>query len=417
MVDTLVKTHHNKSMDYNDSSIGGSRSFSLSGMSTPVEIVDQVMAAAVKLSASDILFEPQEKDVLVRLRVDGVLQTFGVMPHGAYDQVLSRIKVLGNMDVTESRKPQESKIRFDVDDHPYVLRAAIVTTNFGQMVALRVLDSPRYTEFSQLGMSADQAERVKKNIAGRYGLFLVCGPTGSGKTTTVHTCLKYLNTGGENIMTLEDPIEYVMPGLNQMQIGEELGLDFASGLKLILRLNPDIVFVGEIRDSETAKIAIQASLTGHLVISTIHARNSVGALYRLIDLGVDRYMINYALRAVVSQRLMRRLCDHCKEEYTPTEDEVALYSQEKGAPPGRLMHSRGCDMCSLSKYKGRVGIYELLEIDDGIRRLVTSAAGEADFTRELKKKGFSGMNMDGVRLVDDGATSLREFIRTMLDAR
>jgi type II secretory ATPase GspE/PulE/Tfp pilus assembly ATPase PilB-like protein len=404
-------------MDYNENKMGGSRSFSLSGMSSPVEIVDQVIGQAVRLSASDILFEPEEKDVVVRLRVDGVLQSFGVMPHGAYDQVLSRIKVLGNMDVTESRKPQESKIRFEVDDHPYVLRAAIVSTNFGQMVALRVLDSPKFTEFQELGMSDLLSERIKKNIAGRYGLFLVCGPTGSGKTTTVHACLKHLNTGGVNIMTLEDPIEYVMPGLNQMQIGDDVGLDFASGLKLILRLNPDIVFVGEIRDAETAKIAIQASLTGHLVISTIHARNSVGALYRLIDLGVDRYMINYALRAIVSQRLMRRVCESCKEIYVPEAADVSVYTMEKGSAPGNLIHGRGCDFCGQTKYRGRVGIYELLEVDDNIRKMVTSTAGETEFRKELAEIGFAGMDKEGIRLVDEGVTSLREYIRTMYDAR
>jgi len=397
--------------------LGGMQSFSLSGMSSPVEIVDQVIGQAVKDSASDILFEPQEKDVAVRLRVDGVLQVVGVMPHGAYDQVLSRIKVLGNMDVTESRKPQESKIRFEVDGHPYVLRAAIVSTNFGQMVALRVLDAPKFTEFTDLGMSADLSDKIKKNISGRYGLFLVCGPTGSGKTTTVHACLKHLNDGEVNIMTLEDPIEYIMGGINQMQIGEEVGLDFVSGLKLILRLNPDIVFVGEIRDAETARIAVQASLTGHLVISTIHARNSVGALYRLIDLGVDRYMINYALRAIVSQRLMRRVCDHCKEEYAPEQTEVKAYVTEKGAPPSRLVHGRGCDLCNQTKYRGRVGIYELLEMDDGVRQMVTSVASESEFRAGLNSKGWVGMNHEGIRLVDEGVTSLREFVRTMYDAR
>lgn len=397
--------------------MGGPGGFSLSGMSSPVEIVDQVIGQAVRLSASDILFEPAEKDVAVRLRVDGVLQPFGVMPHGAYDQVLSRLKVLGNMDVTENRKPQESKIRLEIDGHAYVLRAAIVSTNFGQMVALRVLDSPKFTEFAELGMSDKFAERIKKNIAGRYGLFLLCGPTGSGKTTTVHACLKHLNTGGVNIMTLEDPIEYVMPGLNQMQIGDEVGLDFASGLKLILRLNPDIVFVGEIRDAETAKIAVQASLTGHLVISTIHARNSVGALYRLIDLGVDRYMINYALRAIVSQRLMRRICEHCREAYEAKPEDIEIYTAEKGMPPGNLVHGRGCEMCGQTKYRGRVGIYELLEVDDNLRQMITSTAGESEFRSQLAGRGFVGMDQEGLRLVDEGITSLREYIRTMYDAR
>lgn len=395
-----------------------SSGYSLSGMSSPVEIVDQVIGQAVRLAASDILFEPQEKDVVVRMRVDGLLQTFGTMPHGSYDQVLTRIKVLGNMDVTENRKPQEAKIRFEIEEgHPYVLRAAIVSTNFGQMIALRVLDAPRFSEFTELGMSGELAERIKKNISGRYGLFLVCGPTGSGKTTTVHSALRHLNNGEVNIMTLEDPVEYIVEGINQIEVGPDVGMDFASGLRMILRLNPDVVFVGEIRDSETAKIAIAASLTGHLVISTVHARNSVGALYRLMDLGVDRYMINYALRAILSQRLMRRVCEHCKEEYQATAEEMVVYEKEKGATAGRLVHGRGCELCNKSHYRGRVGIYELLEMEDNVRQMVSSGAGETEFRDELAKKGFLGMDKEGIRLVDEGVTSLREFIRTMYDAR
>lgn len=389
----------------------------LSGMSSPVSIVDQVISEGVKMGASDILLEPEEKQVRVRLRVDGVLYTYGVMAHGAYDQVISRMKVLGNMDVTESRKPQESKIRFEVDGHPYVLRAAIVSTNFGQMTALRVLDMPKFAEFTQLGMSLDLAERIKKNVSGRYGLFLVCGPTGSGKTTTVHACLKYLNDGEVNVMTIEDPVEYVMPGINQIEVGEDVGLDFVSGLRLILRLNPDIVFVGEIRDAQTAKIAIQASLTGHLVISTIHGRNSVGALYRLLDLGVDKYMVNYALRAILSQRLMRRICDGCKQEYAPTPEEVEFYRRETGKVVPKLWHGGKCDLCHQTRYKGRVGIYELLEMDDDLRALVSARAGESGFRDELARKGYQAMNGEGIKLVDSGVTSVREYIRTMLDAR
>jgi type IV pilus assembly protein PilB len=393
------------------------KGLSLSGMSSPVEIVDQVINEAAKLGASDILFEPQEKEVEVRLRVDGALQGFGVMPHGSYDQVLSRVKVLGNMDVTENRKPQEAKIRFDIDDHPYVLRAAIVSTNFGQMIALRVLDAPKFTEFKDLGMNLVMTEKVKKNISGRYGLFLVCGPTGSGKTTTVHSCLKYLNDGLVNIMTLEDPIEYVMSGINQIQVSEEIGLDFVSGLKMILRLNPDIVFVGEIRDAETAKIAIQASLTGHLVISTVHSKNSVGALYRLVDLGVERTMINYALRAIVSQRLMRRVCEHCREEYMPEVSEIAIYKAETGREPGRLLTGRGCEMCNQSGYRGRVGIYELLEMEDQIRKLVLEGAGESEIRKTVEESGFEQMDKEGIKLVDEGATTIKEYIRTLLDAK
>lgn len=391
--------------------------FNLSGMSSPVEIVDQIIAQAIKLNASDILLEPQEKEVVVRLRVDGVLHAFGAMPFGAFDQVLSRIKVLGNMDVAENRKPQESKIRFEVDGHPFVLRAAIISTHFGQMAALRVLDMPQFTEFENLGMSTDLATRVKKNVSGRYGLFLVCGPTGAGKTTTVHTCLKYLNNGEGNIMTVEDPVEYVMPGLNQIEVGSDVGLDFAGSLKIMLRLNPDIIFVGEIRDSETAKIAIQASLTGHLVISTIHSRNSVGALYRLMDLGVDRYLLNYALRAIVAQRLLRRVCDSCKELYTPTPEETDFYTKERGHPPINLVHGKMCESCQMTRYKGRVGIYELLEMDDNVRSLVAAGTGENQFREELAKHGFASMNQEGLNLVDQGVTSIREFIRTVYDAR
>ncbi|TSC85363.1 MAG: type IV pilus assembly protein PilB [Microgenomates group bacterium Gr01-1014_16] len=391
--------------------------FNLSGMSSPVVIVDQVIAEAIKTGASDILLEPEEKSVKVRFRVDGVLQTYGEMVHGAYEQVVSRIKVLGNMDVTESRKPQEAKIRVDIEGHPYVLRAAIVSTNFGQMAALRVLDVPRYSDFLQLGMGVELADRIKKNISGRYGLFLVCGPTGAGKTTTVHACLRYLNDGEVNVMTIENPVEYVMPGINQIEVGEGIGMDFASGLRLILRMNPDIVFVGEIRDVETAKIAIQASLTGHLVISTVHARNSVGALFRLLDLGVDRYMANYALRAILSQRLMRRICENCRQEYVPTEAEEEFYSRETGKKPVNQFTGGKCDTCQQTGFKGRVGVFELLEMDDDLRELVISRAGESQFREKLAGKNYKAMNGEGMALVDSGVTSLREFIRTMEDAR
>lgn len=391
--------------------------FNLSGMSSPIEIVDQVINQGVRLQASDILLEPQEKEVLVRFRIDGVLHVFGTMPYGAYDQVLSRLKVLGGMDVAENRKPQESKIRFEVDGHPYVLRVAIISSHFGQMAALRILDMPQFADFTKMGMSETLANKIKQNVSGRYGLFLVCGPTGAGKTTTVHSCLKYLDNGEANIMTIEDPVEYVVPGLNQIEVGSDIGLDFAGGLRIMLRLNPDIIFVGEIRDAETAKIAIQASLTGHLVISTIHSRNSVGALYRLMDLGVDRYMINYALRAIVAQRLMRRTCDSCKEIYQPTPEEVDFYTKEKGTPPGTLMHGKMCDNCHQTRYKGRVGIYELLEMDDDVRNLVSAGTGETEFRQELKKKNFVSMNQEGLALVDQGTTSIREYIRTVYDAR
>lgn len=394
-----------------------SQLFNLSSASSPVEIVDQVVRQAIKLSASDVLFEPQEKDVLVRLRVDGVLQGYGVMPLGAYDQVLARLKVLGNMDVAENRKPQESKIRLEVDDHPYVLRVSVISTNFGQMAALRLLDLPQYSDLEQLGMSADVAHKIESNISGRYGLFLVCGPTGSGKTTTVHSCLQQLNTGEVNIMTIEDPIEYVMGGINQLEIGEGVGLDFARGLKLILRLNPDIIFIGEIRDAETAKIAVRASLTGHLVISTVHSRNSVGALYRLLDLGIEPSLVNYVIRAVVGQRLMRRVCEHCRQVYQPTPEEKELYIKEKGSPPAQLMHGTKCEFCHMTRYKGRVGVYEILEMNDEIRKMVIARVGETDFREELKKQGFVDINQEGLKLVDTGVTSLREYMRTLHDAR
>jgi len=218
-------------------------------------------------------------------------------------------------------------------------------------------------------------------------------------------------------MTIEDPIEYIMPGINQIEVGEDVGLDFIRGLRIMLRLNPDIVFVGEIRDQETAKIAVQASLTGHLVVSTIHARNSVGALYRLMDLGVDRTIINYAVRAIVGQRLMRKVCEHCREAYQPTPEEVELYTKEKGAAPGQLVHGKKCELCHMTRYSGRVGVYELLEMNDEIRKMVLAGEGETQFKEGIQGKGFVNMNQEGLKLVDSGITSLREYIRTMYDAR
>lgn len=391
--------------------------FNLSSLSSPVVIVDQVIAEAVKRKASDILFEPAEDTVVVRLRIDGYLQAMGDMAPGAYSQALARIKVLGNMDVAENRKPQEAKIRIEVDNHQYVLRVAIVTTNFGQMCALRLLDLPEYNQLSSLGMPATLVERVKQNITGRYGLFLVCGPTGSGKTTTVHACLQHLNVGDVNIMSIEDPVEYVVPGVNQLEVRHESGVDFVTGLRYILRLDPDVVFVGEIRDSETARTAIQAALTGHLVISTIHSRNSIGALYRLIDLGVDKYMINYALRAIVAQRLVRRVCDHCKQPYTPLATEVAAFQSETGRPLSVSMKGIGCEWCNKTGFAGRVGMFELLEMDEVIRKAVSDGVGEQEIRERVKSSGFVSMGSEGGMLVEQGITSLPEFLRTTFDAK
>lgn len=391
--------------------------FDLSGLSTPTQILDQVINQAIHLKASDILIQPQEKEVLVRFRVDGLFQTFGQMPIGSYDQLLSRVKVLANMDIAESRKSQEGKIKLNVGSRDYVLRVAIVLTNFGQMVTMRVLSLPEFTEFDSLGMNPEMIENIKRNIIGRYGLFLVCGPTGSGKTTTIHSCLKYLNQGDVNIMTVEDPIEYEVSGINQIEVDYGIGMDFVSSLRTILRLSPDVIFIGEIRDAETARVAIQASLTGHLVISTIHSRTSVGAIYRLLDLGIEKHILNYALRAILSQRLLRKVCEHCKKPYAPTKSELDFYVKEKGSPPLALVHGEKCDFCHQTRYAGRVGTYELLEINDQIRDLLLTDPSEVEFTAKIKEQGFKSMQQAGLELVDSGVTSIREYIRTVYDAR
>ncbi len=389
----------------------------LSGLSTPTQILDQVINQAIHLKASDILIQPQEKEVLVRFRVDGLFQTFGQMPIGSYDQLLSRVKVLANMDIAESRKSQEGKIKLNVGNRDYVLRVAIVSTNFGQMVTLRVLSLPEFTEFESLGMNSELIENVKRNITGRYGLFLVCGPTGSGKTTTIHSCLKYLNQGDVNIMTVEDPIEYEVSGINQIEVDYGIGMDFVSSLRTILRLSPDVIFIGEIRDAETARVAIQASLTGHLVISTIHSRTSVGAIYRLLDLGIEKHILNYALRAILSQRLLRKVCEHCHKPYAPTKPELDFYIKEKGSPPLALVHGEKCDFCHQTRYSGRVGTYELLEINDLIRDFLLTNPSEVEFSAKIKEQGFKSIQQVGLELVDNGTTSIREYIRTVYDAR
>lgn len=389
----------------------------LSGLSTPTQILDQVINQAARSNASDILIQPQEKEVLVRLRVDGMLSVFGQMPIGSYEQLLSRVKVLANIDISENRKPQEGKIKLNIGSRDYVLRVAIITTNFGQMVTMRVLSLPEFTEFESLGMNPELVENVKKNITGRYGLFLVCGPTGSGKTTTIHSCLKYLDTGELNIMTVEDPIEYEVSGLNQIEVDYGIGMDFVSCLRTILRLSPDVIFIGEIRDAETARVAIQASLTGHLVISTIHSRTSVGAIYRLLDLGIERHVLNYALRGILSQRLLRKVCEHCRQPYAPTKSEIDFYAKEKGSPPLALVHGTKCDFCRQTRYSGRVGTYELLEMNDSIRDLLLANPSETEFSAKLKDQGFKTMQQAGLELVDSGVTSIREYIRTIYDAR
>jgi type IV pilus assembly protein PilB len=318
------------------------------------------------------------------------------------------------MDVTENRKPQESKIRFEKDDHPYVLRAAIVSTNFGQMAALRVLDAPKFTEFEQLGMSAEFAEKIKKNISGRYGLFLVCGPTGSGKTTTLYAALNEKDRTISNITTIEDPVEYQFDNINQVQINRLAGMTFVNGLRAILRQDPDVILVGEVRDVETAQIAVQSALTGHMVMASLHAADAVGAIFRFLDMGLPGYLVASSVVGVVAQRLVRVNCGFCAEEVPVKAEENDFYTAVRGRGPNqKQMAGTGCRRCSGTGFHERTGVFECMGVDEQIRAMIVGQSTQEQIREYARGEGMRTLQDAVCDLVDEGQTTIAEAMRTV----
>jgi len=380
-----------------------------------VHVVQQVFIQALRDRASDIHIEPQSDRLRVRFRVDGALHDVIDLPGSMATAVVSRLKILAGMNIVERRRPQDGQITMDIDRRAVDIRVSTTPTIGGEKVVMRLLDKSRpLYHLTDLGMPAHIETRYSRVIASPYGMVICAGPTGSGKTTTLYGSLGAINSPERNIMTIEDPVEYTFPSINQIQINEQAGLSFANGLRSILRQDPDVILVGEVRDVETARIAVQAALTGHFVLSSIHATDSVSALHRLLDMGIETFLVASSITAVVAQRLVRRSCSYCLTEYEPTPEELAFLESLGGRRPAKgFVRGEGCNFCGQTGYLERIGVYELLEISDTIRDLVLRRAAHDELRQAARKEGMRTLQEEAMRVVEDGITTLPEVMRSI----
>lgn len=387
-----------------------------------VDLLDGLLYKAIDLNSSDIHFQPEAACLRVRYRVDGVLHDQETINADQMYQILSRIKVLSGLDIAERRVPQDGTITVVVASDfssskpvPIDLRVSTFPSTYGEKVVIRILDrSKNMLEITSLGIPDDLLQAIELFIAMPNGLFLVTGPTGSGKTTSLYAMLGQMNHREKNIVTMEDPVEYDLPGITQTQINNKLGFTFENGLRSMLRQDPDIIMVGEIRDLLTVRMAIESALTGHLVLSTLHTNNAAGAITRLLDMEVEPFLINAALIGVLAQRLLRKLCDHCKREH-PLKSHEKKYFVSSHIFLTSIWRAKGCKTCSFLGYQGRIGIFELLVINDGIRRLILEKASTQAIQDQAKLVGFKTLFDQGLSLVAQGVVSLEELLVTIGD--
>lgn len=380
-----------------------------------VRVVNLIISQAINDHASDIHIEPEAKNVKVRYRVDGVLHDVMNPPKHIQAPMVSRIKIMSSMDIAERRIPQDGKIHLRHDGREFDLRVSTVPCVHGEKVVMRILDRGSVMlGLNKLGFS-DINQRMFEDIVDKpYGMILVTGPTGSGKSTTLYSCLNRLNTGLTNIMTIEDPVEYQLPGINQVQVNTKADLTFASALRAFLRQDPDIIMVGEIRDEETAKIAVEAALTGHLVLSTLHTNDAAGAVSRLIEMGVEPFLVASSVIGILAQRLARTICPNCKEPFEPSPEAVrrfglSMYSDSQL----NFYKGRGCDNCKMTGYKGRTGIHEILTITDRLRALILHRSSTAEIKQAAIEEGMRTMQDDGLSKIISGKTSMEECLRVV----
>ncbi|MDP3889140.1 MAG: GspE/PulE family protein [bacterium] len=379
-----------------------------------VHIVDLLVHTAVERAASDIHLEPTENCLRVRFRLDGVLHDQEPIDSVLMAQIISRLKVMANMDIAEKRIPQDGKFQFTYKGQPIDVRVSTFPSLYGEKMVVRILDRAMHAmQLEQLGFNPDMLATFNKMIQGPNGLLLVTGPTGSGKTTTLYAALAALNSPEKNIVTLEDPVEYNLDGVCQGYINPQAGFSFEKGIRSLLRQDPDILMIGEIRDKQTARIAIEAALTGHLVLSTLHTNDAPSAIMRLMDMGIEPFLINAALTGVLAQRLVRRICADCKKEYVPTKEELALCAQ-LGFQPKMLYKGGGCSACSDLGYKGRVGIFELLVVTNQLRSLIVSSPVVEGIHLQASKDGMQLLQQDGIKKVCDGIITLEELARVIV---
>jgi type IV pilus assembly protein PilB len=385
-----------------------------------IDLVDLVIKSALKSRASDIHIEPTDTNVVVRHRLDGLLKEVMDLPKWVHEGLVARMKIMGGMDIAEKRLPQDGRIRCQGDDGQEVdFRASTLRTIFGEKIVLRVLDHRKgVPPLEELGFSAAALESLRHFLRHQHGMILVVGPTGSGKTTTLCSALTSVRSERTNIVTIEDPVEYQIPGVNQTQINDKIKLTFANALRSILRQDPDVVLLGEIRDQETARIAMQAAQTGHLVLSTLHTDDAPSCVTRLTDIGIEPYVTASALIGVVAQRLMRRLCGHCRRPYTPDPETLrAMSITEAEAATITFYRAVGCDQCNQTGYRGRVGVYEIMHVSDKLRRLIAQRGSEAALRDAALSDGMVSLGEDGLLKVKAGVTTPEELLRVVTEVR
>jgi type IV pilus assembly protein PilB len=377
-----------------------------------VRLVDQIFITAVQGRATDIHFEPEERIYRVRFRIDGKLRPGPSLPKPLQPAVTARVKIISGMNIAETRLPQDGKINFHVGKRKVDLRVSTLPTVFGENMVLRVLDRTRLVVgLESLGFDDQTMARFRRAIESRHGIILVCGPTGSGKTTTLYSALSYINSLDRSIITLEDPVEYELPIIRQCQINVKAGLTFAAGLRSILRHDPDVILVGEMRDAETVELAVRSSLTGHLVFSTLHTNDAAGAIPRLINMGQEPFLVASSIRAIVGQTLIRMNCQACKTPYTPSEETMERVGPLPDIPGGEFVKGAGCEKCGGTGFRGRVGVFEIMEVSPAITRLVMERGNSQELLAAAQAEGMATMRQDAVAKALKGLTTLEEALK------
>lgn len=382
-----------------------------------IKLVNHIISEAIESRASDIHFEPFADELLLRYRIDGILHEFDPPPKRLSSAITTRIKIMAKMDISERRLPQDGRIKLKILGKDIDMRVSTLPTLHGESVVMRILDRGNLLlDLSQMGFPKKVHEELEALILKPYGKLLVTGPTGSGKTTTLYAALSKINTPNKKIITVEDPVEYQMRGINQIHVKPQIGLNFASGLRSIVRQDPDVIMVGEIRDPETAEISIQAALTGHLVFSTVHTNDAAGAITRLLDMGIENFLISSALLGVLAQRLVRVICPDCKEE-KPLAPALRAEMGQLGKENIKVYHGKGCKACSQTGFRGRCGVYELLVIDDNIRELILKKSTAQIIRDQARQKGMTTLREDGWDKVVKGITTVEEILRVTQNDR
>ena len=388
---------------------------SLDDQAPVVQLVARIVSQALRDRASDIHIDPLDLRLRVRFRVDGTLIEAYDLPLSAHNALVSRLKIMSEMNIVEKRAPQDGQFSTKVDGRGLDVRVSTVAPVVGEKVVMRLLDKTKsMVGLGELGMPKDTYKTYAKLVHAPFGMVICAGPTGAGKTTTLYATLQEINSTGKNVTTVEDPVEYVFPGINQVQTNERAGLTFATALKALLRQDPDTILVGEIRDADTARIAIQSALTGHFVLSSLHGTDAVAALHRLLDMGIEAFLVASSVVGVVSQRLMRKICPNCQESYTPGVEELAVFREHLGeSDKTEFIRGTGCSYCSGTGYRDRIGVYELLRVTPEIRRLIVGWATTEELRRLAIAQGMRPMIREAMQMVDDDVTTIQEVVRTL----